>query len=166
MPETETSVTEFDVCLTIPQLRRALFVWQIRKWWTWLLLAVACLMLIGSLVGLLRGQGIQVVPLCVALTWLALPFLLPVLQIRKANLGKDALATAHYRVDESGIRRTTSSTNIELSWTALYGFRETSDNFLVLTRRNCFIVIPKQSLGDRLILSRTAELLAKHLQRR
>ncbi len=164
MPEIEAGTVEFEIQLSTSDLRQALFAWQLRKLGTWLLFGVGSLMLLGCLAEHLQGHAIPVPWLMIGLAWLTLPFLLPALQVRKANLNPEGLAVARYKIDASGIKRSTRGTDVELAWNVLYGLHETSRAFLILTNKNCFFVIPKSSLhGD--VLIRTTNLLS-HLRKR
>ena len=165
MTDSETETVEFEIQVRGSDLRQALLAWQLRKPWTWLLVGIGSLMLLGSLAEYLQGHAIPAPWLTVGSVWVLLPFFLPFIQVRKTNLGPEGLATAQYKIDSRGIKRATAGTSVELAWNILYGIHETSRAFLVLTNKNCFFVIPKQLLdGDALV--RTANLLSHNLRRR
>jgi hypothetical protein len=165
MNEIDTGIVEFQVRLSTSELRSALFGWSFRRPWTWLLLCIGSLLLLASAGEYLLRHTTPGAGLWIGVAWILLPFLLPVLQTRQATLTAEGLAAATYMLDANGVQRQTSGTAVELAWNVLYGFRETSSAFLLLTNKNCFFVIPKRLLPPNELM-RVAKIFSANLKRR
>lgn len=165
MSQVNTETVEIDVHLMTSDLRRALFMWQFHRPLAWLFLSIGSVVLLASLTEYLQQHFIPPAPLIIGLFWFAFPFVMPIVQARKAKQIPGGFV-AHYMIDHRTLRRTTNGTAVEMAWEVLYGIRETADAFLVLTNKSCFFVIPKRSFATQADLSLTTQIFSEHLRTR
>ncbi len=155
---------EFDVRLTVSDIRLAILAWILRRPLTWIMECVAAFFLLVFFIDVVATPSRPIPMLVIGLVWAVLPFL-PLMRT-SSYLGVDELRPSHYRFDEQGLKRTTDVSSLELGWASVLGYRETSAALLLVITKRCFFMIPKRAFPDTESVARVSSFLDQTTRRR